>query len=119
MPFFRSLHRGIAYGAGHMQTAGTEGQVIAPTGNDLFAPITGNATPFGILRADCAAGDMPGVWFNGGLYETDRYEGTPTAGAPLTFSANSLLTADVQTDDPVIGTVVAVNGSTIKFKLLI
>ncbi len=37
MPFINPCHRGLAYGDGYMQSAGTLGQVVKIAGSDLFA----------------------------------------------------------------------------------
>lgn len=120
MPFVNGNHRGLAYGDGHMQSEGMTGQIVRIAGNDLFAVNTDATAPsFGILIKDYKAGDMPGIYCNGGVYETDVFEGTFAAGADLKVSANGKLTAGVGAGDIVIARAISVGGGTLKFRLLI
>ena len=93
MALINPCHRGLAYGDGHIQGDGQLGQVVRVVGDDLFAVNTDpGLRSFGILIKDYAAGEMPGIYTNGGVYETDAFEGTITAGEDLTVSANGFLT---------------------------
>ena len=59
------------------------------SGNDLFAVNTDpTVRSFGILIKDYDAGDMPGIYCDGGVYETDVFEGTINAGDDLKVSAD-------------------------------
>lgn len=120
MSFINSSHRGLAYGDGHMQSAGAIGQVVKLVGADLFAVNTDPTTPsFGILVKDYVAGDMPGVYCMGGIYETDVFEGTINAGDGLKVSAAGKLTSGVQAGDEVVARAISVSGGILKFRLLI
>ena len=120
MPFLRALHPGIAYGLGRMESAGTEGQFVQLTSNNGFSVVSsGNQIPFGILRKTYVAGDMPGVFCGGGIYETDQFTGTPTPGNVLTVNGQGILAADGQPDDQPAAQVIAVNGNVLRFKLLV
>jgi hypothetical protein len=74
---------------------------------------------FGILGKDYANGQMPGIFCNGGVYETDVFEGTVQAGDALKVSANGTLCAGVQTGEHVIARAIAVHDGLLKFILLI
>jgi hypothetical protein len=120
MSFLNACHRGLAYGDGHMQGDGMTGQVVRVAGNDLFAVNTDPTLPsFGILVKDYKSGEMPGIYCNGGIYETDVFDGTITAGAELKVSANGRLTAGVGANDRVIARAISVSGGTLKFRLLV
>ena len=120
MAFLNPNHRGLAYGDGYMQGAGSCGQFVKLVGNDLFAVNTDpTARSFGILRKDYADGKMPGIWCRGGIYTTDVFEGTIAAGNPLKVSANGKLTAGVGEGDLVIAEAISVVGGVLKFKLLL
>jgi len=120
MPFINSIHRGVAYGDGYLQGDGQLGQVVTLVGNDLFAVNTDpTVTSFGILIKDYKNGAMPGIYFMGGVYETDVFEGTVNPGDDLKVSANGKLTAGVQAGEEVIARAISVSGGTLKFRLLI
>ena len=121
MPFINPCHRGLAYGDGHIQGAGALGQVVSIAGNDLFAVNTDPTAPsFGLLIKDYAAGDMPGIYCMGGVYETDVFEGTISAGDAIKVSANGKLIGGViGADELVIARAISVAGGTLKFRLLI
>ena len=56
------------------------GQVVRIAGNDLFAVNTDPAAPsFGLLVKDYKSGDMPGIYCDGGVYETDVFDGVIAA----------------------------------------
>lgn len=120
MSFINPCHRSLAYGDGHIQGDGQLGQVVRVVGDDLFAVNTDpTKRSFGILIKDYAGGEMPGIYCDGGVYETDVFEGTVNPGDDLKVSANGKLTAGVQAGEEVIARAVSVSGGTIKFRLLI
>ncbi len=120
MAFLNPNHRGLAYGDGYMQGEGKLGQIVKLVGNDLFAVnIDPTAKSFGILIKDYKAGDMPGVFCIGGVYETDVFEGTINANDDLKVSANGTLTAGVVEGDEVVARAISVSSGTLKFRLLI
>lgn len=120
MAFLNPCHRGLAYGDGYMQGAGTTGQIVRLVGNDLFAVNTAaDQRSYGVLIGNYANGDMPGVFCNGGVYETDVFEGTIAAGDPLKVSANGRLTAGVVAGDFIVAEAISVQGGILKFKLLV
>ena len=121
MPFINPCHRGLAYGDGHIQGEGALGQVVAITGNDLFAVNTDpSVQSFGVLIKDYASGDMPGIYCMGGVYETDVFEGTINAGDDLKVSANGKLTGGVIAEgELVVARAISVAGGTLKFRLLV
>ena len=119
MSFINGDHPGLAYGDGYMAGAGAKGQVVKVDDNDKFAVnIDPAARSFGILRNDYEDGKMPGIWCNGGIYTTDVFEGTITAGDALCVSVNGKLIA-VAGSEIVIAEAISVNGGVLKFKLLI
>ncbi len=120
MAFLNPNHRGLAYGDGYMQGAGSCGQLVKLVGNDLFAVNTDStAKSFGVLIKDYKAGEMPGIFCMGGVYETDVFEGTINADDDLKVSANGKLTAGVAEGDEVVARAISLSSGTLKFRLLI
>jgi len=120
VPFLNPNHRGLAYGDGFMQGAGSCGQFVKLVGNDLFAVNTdATAKSFGILIKNYINGEMPGIFCMGGVYETDVFDGTINAGDDLKVSTNGKLTAGVGASDLVVAKAISVSGGTLKFRLLI
>lgn len=120
MAFLNPNHRGLAYGDGYMQGAGSCGQFVKLVGNDLFAVNTDStAKSFGILIGNYVAGEMPGIFCMGGVYETDVYEGTIVANDDLKVSANGKLTSGVTGTDLAVARAISMSGGTLKFRLLI
>lgn len=63
---------------------------------------------------------MPGIYTDGGVYETDVYEGTINPGDDLKVSVGGKLTAGViGAGEHVIARAVAVGGGVLKFRLLV
>lgn len=120
MAYLNPNHRGLAYGDGYMQGDGKCGQFVKLVGNDLFAVNTDSAAKsFGVLAKDYKAGEMPGIYCMGGVYETDVFEGNITADADLKVSANGKLTAGVGAGDVVVARAISCVSGTLKFRLLI
>ena len=117
--FINANHRGLAYGDGHMQGDGRLGRFVKLVGDDLFAV---NADPttksFGVLVKDYKDGEMPGIYCQGGVYETDVFEGTVTAGNELQIDSSGALTAATQGNE-VVAQAISVSGGVLKFRLLI
>lgn len=120
MPFLNPNHRGLAYGDGYMQGAGSCCQVVKLVGNDLFAVNTDpTAKSFGILIKDYKNGEMPGIFCMGGVYETDVFEGNINPNDDLKVSATGKLTAGMQAGDQIVARAISLSGGTLKFRLLI
>jgi len=120
VPILNPNHRGLAYGDGYMQGAGSCGQFVKLVGNDLFAVNTDpQAKSFGVLTKGYKAGDMPGIFCMGGVYETDVYEGTINANDDLKVSANGKLTAGVVAGDEIVAKAISMSSGTRKFRLRI
>lgn len=120
MALINSCHHGLAYGDGYMQGDGQLGQVVRLTGNDFFTVNTDSETrSFGLLINDYAGGEMPGIFCNGGVYETDTFEGTINPGDELIVSANGYLTNGANNNDQIIAVAISVSGGVLKFRLLI
>jgi hypothetical protein len=120
MAFLNPNHRGLAYGDGYMQGAGTTGQVVRLVGNDLFAVnTTANQRSFGVLIGNYAAGEMPGVFCNGGVYETDVFDGTIAAGDNLKVSTNGRLATSTANNDFIVAQAISNQGGVLKFRLLV
>lgn len=118
--FLNPNHRGLAYGDGYLQGAGSCGQFVKLVGNDLFAVNTDpTAKSFGVLIKDYKSGEMPGIFCMGGIYETDVFEGTINVGDDLKVSESGRLTAGVSEGDEVVARAVSVSSGTLKFRLLI
>jgi len=119
MAYLNANHPGLAYGDGYMQGAGSMGQFVKAVGDDTFAVNTDSAVPsFGMLMKDYADGEMPGIWCNGGVYETDAFSGTPGANELLKIDANGKLVGGGTSADAV-GQAISVSGGILKFKLLV
>ena len=117
--FINANHRGLAYGDGHMQGDGKLGRFVKLVGDDLFAVNTDPATAsFGVLIKDYTDGEMPGIYCQGGVYETDVFEGTVNAGNDLQIDATGALTAATQGTE-VVAHAISVSGGVLKFRLLI
>lgn len=118
MSFINPCHRGLAYGDGYLQGDGTIGQFVKVVGNDQFAVNTDSTVrSFGFLLKDYKSGEMPGIFTDGGVYETDVFEGTVNAGDQLKVSANGILTAGVSAGDVVVGQALSVGSGVVKFQL--
>lgn len=120
MAYLNPNHRGLAYGDGYLQGAGACGQFVKLVGNDLFAVNTDpTVKSFGVLIKDYKAGDMPGIFCMGGVYETDVFEGTITAGDDLKVSAAGKLISGVGVGDEVVAHAISCASGTLKFLLVI
>ena len=120
MAYITPNHQGLCYGDGYLSGAGSLGQVVRISDHDTFVVNTDpTMTSFGILAKDYTNGQMPGIFCNGGVYETDVFEGTVQAGDALKVSANGKLCAGVQTGEHVIARAIAVQDGLLKFILLI
>ncbi len=112
---------GIAYGDGYAQGNALSGQVMRIVDDDLFA-VSDDATDpaFGILFKDVTDGEMPTIYTDGGVYETDYFTGTIQAGELLkVHNTNGNLTNGVGTGDTVVAKAISVSGGVLKFQLLV
>ena len=117
--FINANHRGLAYGDGHMQGDGKLGRFVKVAGNDLFAVNTDPASAsFGVLITNYKDGEMPGIYCQGGVYETNVFEGTVNAGDELAIDATGVLTAATE-GAQVLAQAISVSGGVLKFRLLI
>ncbi len=117
--FINANHRGLAYGDGHMQGDGQLGRFVKLVGDDLFAVNTDPTTAsFGVLIKDYTDGEMPGIYCQGGVYETDVFEGAVSAGGELGIDATGVLTAATEGAE-VVAQAISVSGGVLKFRLLI
>lgn len=120
MAYLNAAHRGLAYGHGYMQGAGSCGQFVKIVGNDLFAVNTDpSVNSFGVLIKDYSNGEMPGIFCMGGVYETDVYEGNITAGDSLKVAVSGKLAASAGVDDKVVAHALSISSGTLKYRLLI
>ncbi len=113
-------HPGLAYGDGYMQADGLAGHGLRLVGNDLFATnVDPTLSTFGILARDTKAGQLPLVYCQGGIYETDVFEGTITPGAALKVSATGKLTSGVGVGEETVARAISVSSGILKFRLLV
>ncbi len=120
MGFINPCHRGLAYGDGYMDEDAQLGRVVNVVGDDLFAINTDpTKQSFGILMKDYKKGDMPGIYCNGGVYETDVFKGNISAGDELKVANNGKLTAGAGGNDLVVAQAISVQGGILKFRLFI
>ena len=122
MPFLDVKHdSGIAYGDGYVQGDAQSGQVMRIVGDDIFSVADDATEPaFGVLYADVKDGDMPTIYTDGGVYETDNFTGTLLAGELLkVHNANGNLTNGVGASDQVVAKAISLSGGVLKFRLLV
>ena len=122
MPFLDVKHdNGIAYGDGYVQGGAVSGQVMRIVGDDLFAVADDATEPaFGVLYADVKDGEMPTIYTDGGVYETDNFTGTIQAGELLkVHNANGNLTNGVGAGDTIVAKAISVSAGVLKFRLLV
>ena len=122
MPFLDVKHdNGIAYGDGYVQGSAASGQVMRIVGDDIFAVADDATEPvFGVLYADVKDGDMPTIYTDGGVYETDNFTGSIQAGELLkVHNANGNLTNGVGAGDQVVAKAISMSGGVLKFRLLV
>ena len=118
--FVQRVHQGLAYGDGHLQGAGSAGQVVRLVGHDLFSVNTDPTLPsFGLLIRDYKDGEMPGILCNGGIVELSTYEGNPAPGNTLKVSAAGFLTPNPGAGEYPIARVISVTGGMLKIILLV
>ena len=119
--FINGNHRGLAYGDGHIQGDGKLGRFVKVVGDDLFAVNTDpTSASFGVLIKDYKDGEMPGIYCQGGVYETDVFEGTIGAGDELEIDTSGvLIVAGTQQGAKVVAQAISVSGGILKFRLLI
>jgi hypothetical protein len=119
MAYLNANHPGIAYGDGYMQGAGSMGQFVKAVGDDTFAVNTDAGTQsFGMLMKDYADGEMPALWCNGGVYETDQFSGAVNPNELLKIDATGRLVGGA-TNTNRVAQAISVSGGILKFKLLI
>ena len=122
MPYLDVKHdNGTAYGDGYVQGDAESGQVMRIVGDDIFAVADDATEPaFGMLYADVKDGDMPTIYTDGGVYETDNFTGTIQAGELLkVHNANGNLTNGVGAGDQVVAKAISLSGGVLKFRLLV
>jgi len=122
MPFLDVKHdNGTAYGDGYVQGDAESGQVMRLVGDDLFAVADDATEPaFGVLYTDVKDGDMPTIYTDGGVYETDNFTGTILAGELLkVHNANGNLTNGVGVGDQVVAKAISMSAGVLKFRLLV
>ena len=97
------------------------GQVVRIVGSDLFAVNTDPAQKsFGLLVKAYKSGELPGIFCQGGIYETDVFDGTPTPGSYLKTGPNGRLTAGaIGVGEEAIAQTVSIADGILKFRLLI
>jgi hypothetical protein len=119
MAYLNANHPGLAYGDGYMQGAGSMGQFVKAVGDDTFSVNTDPAVPsVGILMKDYADGEMPGIWCNGGVYETDQFSGAVNPNELLKIDSGGKLVGGATTANAV-AQAISVSGGILKFKLLV
>ena len=121
MSFLNADHpAGISYGDGYMQGDGSLGQAVVIVGDDLFAVnIDPTVKSFGLLMKDYKNGEMPGIYCDGGIYTTDVFTGTISAGDKLKAGTDGKLAKKVDGTERAIAEAISVSGGVLKFKLLI
>lgn len=119
--YLEPLLPGRAYGLGKMQGAGSPGQIVHLVDHDTFAV---NLVPaqasFGVMYKPVKDGEMPTVYCNGGIYETDNFTAPIVPDELLkVHNVNGNLTAGVGAADKPVAQAIAVQGGVLRFKLLV
>jgi len=127
--FFNPSHPGIAYGDGELQGPGEQGQFVKLIDNDTFQVVSDvGDVPVGVIyNVDKLKYVIPGatdrnkvaVYMDGGIYETDNVTGTITADDDLTFDPTNANIKTASEGNTIVGKALAVEGSVVKFKLVL
>jgi len=125
--YFNPSHPGIAYGDGELQGPGEKGQFVKLIDNDTFQLVSDAAdVPIGIIShldklplltpADTERNKVA-IFLDGGIYETDNITGTISADDDLSFDPTAGTIKAAAEGETIVGKVLAVEGSLVKFKL--
>ena len=111
---------GFRYGLGSMSADGVAGQCVRLTGGDVFS-VNDDSTlrSFGILAASCKKDELCGVYCMGGIYETDQFEGSISAGNMLSCDAATGKLKAAASGDFLLGEAVLSASGVLRFKLLV
>ena len=125
--YFNPSHPGIAYGDGELLGPGDEGQFVKLVDNDTFQVVSDAAdVPVGVIyKIDKLQHVIPAstdrnkvaLYMDGGIYDTDNISGTITAGDDLSFDPTVANIKTAAEGETIVGKVLAVEGSIVKFKL--
>lgn len=118
---------GIAYGNGELQGPGNPGQIVKLIGNDLFTVVSNsNDEPFGIIGRTNRTKNSPTpgpndkvlavVFIGDGIYETDNFSGSITAGDALTFDATLGSLKAAGAGNQIVGRALSVSDGLLKFQ---
>jgi hypothetical protein len=121
MAFVDPKFPGVAYGVGTITEDGEPGQLVKLTGADQFA-LNDDPTvrSFGILYKSAVADELCTVFTDGGIYETDSFEGTINPGDLLKADATTKnMVAGVGAGDVAVAEAIGVTGGILRFKLLV
>jgi len=120
MAYIQVLAPGFRYGLGVMQGAGAAGQIVKVSGDNAFAVNSDpTARPFGIIEKGVKDTEMPGIFCQGGIYETDAFVGSPTPNANLACDAATGLLKVAGEGEFVLATVISISAGVLRFKLLV
>ena len=127
--YFNPSHPGIAYGDGELQGPGEPGQFVKLIDNDLFEVVSDAAdVPVGVIynldklqhvTPTATDRNKVSVYMDGGIYETDSVTGTISADDDLTFDPTAGNLKSAGEAETVVGRALAVEGSVVKFKLVL
>ena len=120
MPYVQPMAPGFRYGLGTLSGAGEAGQLVKLSGDNAFS-LNDDATSrsFGMLARACKDGEMPGIYCQGGIYETDQVEGTPGPGVELACDSASSKLKAASEGDFIVGEAIMLSGGILRFKLLV
>ena len=119
--YLEPLLPGRAYGLGKMQGPGEPGQIVRLVDHDTFSVNTGATQPsFGLLYKAAKDGEMPTVYCDGGIYETDNFTAPVQPDEFLKVSGVAgNLAGGVGAADKVVAQAISVAGGVLRFKLLV
>lgn len=121
--YLKALLPGKCYGNGIMSGAGEAGLCVVLSDDNVFA-INDDPTvrSFGILAEDVDDGDYCAVYCDGGIYETDQYNGVITEGTFLQASDTADHLGELEPlgeGGVTIGQAISVVSGVLRFKLFV
>ena len=120
MAYMQPLAPGFRYGLGAISGPGATGQLVRLSGDNVLSVNTNPALrSFGILEKTYRDGELCGVFCLGGIYETDVFVGTPSAGDELACDATTGKLKVKGQGEFAVGEVIAATSGTLCFKLYV
>eukprot|EP00919_Chromeraceae_sp_WS-2016_P025793 GHVR01060934.1.p3 GENE.GHVR01060934.1~~GHVR01060934.1.p3 ORF type:complete len:121 (+),score=20.99 GHVR01060934.1:133-495(+) len=120
MPYVETKAPGLRYGMGTISGAGTVGQLVKVSDDNVFMVNDDPAVrSFGLLVGTYTDGEMCGVYCMGGIFETDQFAGDISAGDELACDADTGTLKAAEEGEFVVGEAISVASGVLRFKLLV